>query len=217
MFNFHTHNLQENAIINVDSIENLSIKNGYYYSLGIHPWFNKIRIEDIEKQIIQHQQIIAIGECGIDKIKSPLKLDEQIVILKQQIKLSEKYHLPLILHIVKGFNEIIKLKKDLQPKQAWIIHGFNNYKQTQALIDNGFYLSFGQSLLTNLKLQEVFKTTPLNKVFFETDDTVKSDSYLIEKIYTFAAEIKKMALKDLTHQINKNLTTVFNGKLVRTS
>ncbi len=215
MFNFHTHVTQKNAIINIDDNKNLVLKNNYYYSLGIHPWYNTISIEEVEKQILSHQQIIAIGECGIDKIKSAFSLDEQIHILKQQIKLSEKHQLPLILHIVKGFNEIIKLKKDLKPKQPWVIHGFNNYKQTQTLIDNGFYLSFGKALLTNIKLQKVFKSTPIQQIFLETDDTVESDSYLIEKIYTFAAGIKKMALKDLILQIDNNLTTLFNGKLAR--
>jgi TatD DNase family protein len=213
MFNFHTHIEQKNAIINIDDLSNVIIKDKLNYSIGIHPWFNHLNISTIENAINSYTQIVAIGECGIDKIKSQFELKEQIKILKQQINLSEKHQLPIILHVVKGFNEIIKLKKEMKPKQTWVIHGFNNYKQTQTLLNNGFYLSFGNSLLNNTKLQEVFKNMPLEKVFFETDD----DAIKIEKIYTFASELKKIELVNLIQQINNNLTTVFNGKLVRTS
>jgi TatD DNase family protein len=213
MFNFHTHISQKNAIINIDDLSSIVIKEELYYSIGIHPWYNQLTINNVDNAINTYNRIIAIGECGIDKIKSPLDLDKQIEILKQQIKLSEKYQLPIILHIVKGFNEVIKLKKELKPKQPWVIHWFNNYKQTQTLINNGFYLSFGKSLINNVKIQDVFKNIPIEKVFFETDD----DAIEIEKIYTFASELKKIELGNLIQQINNNLTTVFNGKLVRAS
>jgi TatD DNase family protein len=211
MFNFHTHINSKNAIINIDDLHGFDPQKNYYYSLGNHPWKTPYSLKEIELAINKISQIIAVGECGIDKLKSPLNLNEQVSVLKDQILLSEYHQLPLILHIVKGFNEIIKLKKEFKPTQTWIIHGFNNYKQTQPLLNAGFYLSFGPQLLTNLKLQQAYKTVPLDKIVFETDDTTIS----IEKIYTFAAQLKNIELLELNSEINKNLRLIFNGKLVR--
>ena len=176
MFNLHTHTKSNNAIINID--DKTLINDDLYYSAGIHPWYNYFSINNIEQLIKNKSNIIAIGECGIDKMKSQNSISKQIELLKAQINLSEQYQLPLILHIVKGFNEIIKLKKDLKPNQPWIIHGFNNYKQTKNLVDEGFYLSFGNALTVNKKLQNVFKDVPINHIFLETDD----NAIEIEKI-----------------------------------
>jgi len=129
--------------------------------------------------------------------------------LKKQIQLSEELKLPLTLHIVKSFNEIVVLKNQIKPKQKWIIHGFNNYKQTEVLLKNDFYLSFGSGLLSNQKLQNAFKKMPNHKILLETDDS----DVKIEKLYTFAADLKSIVLKDLTQLIRINIKMITNGKL----
>ena len=164
-------------------------------------------IEFIKEIINQNQQIVAIGECGIDKVKSYYSLIDQIKHLKEQIELSELLALPLILHIVKGFNEIIKLKKECQPQQKWIIHGINNYKQINGLLNSGFYLSFGKSLISNLKLQTAFINTPNEYIFLETDDSELE----IEKLYSFAADLKQINKQELISQIRENLKIITNG------
>lgn len=208
MFNFHTHTNQSNAIVNLDSIPT-HLESHHYYSFGNHPWHINFSIKEIEQTLIDHPTIIAIGECGIDKLKSNTSISEQIDHLTQQIRLSERLQLPIILHIVNGYNEIIKLKKEFNPKQTWVIHGFNKYKQTETLINNGFYLSFGESILYNSKLQMTFLNCPLNKIVLETDDS----DITIEKMYNFVADLKKISVSDLTSQIKSNLKTITNGKL----
>ena len=209
MFNFHTHTHQANSICNIDSLIDNKLIEQYYYSIGNHPWYNNYTISEIENLILNHKNIISIGECGIDKLRSNKTITEQIDILTQQVKLSEQLKLPLTLHIVKGFNEIIKLKKDLKPTQNWIIHGFNNYKQGNELLTNGFYLSFGKALLKNTNLQKVFIDCSIQKIVLETDDSDIS----IEKMYNFAAQLKGISVNELTQHIRQNLNRITNGKL----
>jgi len=209
MFNFHTHTKQKNAIVNLDTISTDHLSLTHYYSFGNHPWNIQFTSNEIEAAIGNHPQIIAIGECGIDKLRSNKSITEQIVFLKQQIELSERLKLPLILHIVNGYNEIIKLKKEYNPKQKWVIHGFNKYKQTNTLLDNDFYLSFGESVLHNLKLQQALVNCPNNKFVLETDDSDLS----IKKMYNFVADLKSIPVNDLIIQITSTLKTITNGKL----
>lgn len=210
-FDFHTHNQTSFGIIQVDEIDKFSPLPNHFYSIGIHPWYLNNIFDKIEFQLNKNgKQILAIGECGIDKLINTT-VEKQIEYLIPQIELSEKYELPIILHIVKAFDEIIQLKKQLNPKQKWIIHGFNNYKQTKKLLDSDFYLSFGYSLLNNTNLQNEFITIPNNRFFLETDNK----DVEIEKIYTFAAELKNISTQELKNIIEFNLKTVTNDRLVR--
>ncbi len=209
MLDFHTHKPVKNAIINIDTLEHIDIESEYYYSLGNHPWNNPYTIQEIEDYLEKYPQIIAIGECGIDKLRSNQSLEQQIRVMEEQVLLSEKLKLPILLHIVKGFNEIIKLRKNLSLTQHWVIHGFSNYKQADSLLTNGFYLSFGAKLLIDKKLQMVFKNAPLNRLFLETDNS----DIKIQKIYTFASELRDIKLEELISQIQNNLSIITNGKL----
>lgn len=95
-------------------------------SVGIHPWH--IEGDGAEqllelKRIATQSNIVAIGECGLDALRSP-QLTTQIPLLKAQIQLSEQLRKPMVLHVVKAWAELLKLRSELKPTQPWILHGF---------------------------------------------------------------------------------------------
>ncbi|GJH40160.1 TatD family hydrolase [Capnocytophaga sp. HP1101] len=158
------------------------------FSVGIHPWY----LEDWEAQwnvlipIAQHFNCWAIGECGLDKnISSPLPLQQEIFL--KHIQLAETLQLPLIIHCVKAYAEVIHLRKITKSKQLWILHGFRkNLKVAQELIAHGIALSFGSPLLYSAQLQEVFKKIPSEYRFFESDD---SEVSVISNLTSMAIQI----------------------------
>ncbi|MCG8733804.1 TatD family hydrolase [Tenacibaculum finnmarkense] len=206
--NIHTH---------TNSDENFSILNCYPnstdfntpFSIEIHPWFiNKNTIEDelifIKKKLL-HKNCYAIGECGLDRL-SEVNYTLQIAVFKEQINLSEEFKKPLIIHCVRSFQEIIQIKKELKPRQKWLIHGFHKNNQIATdLIKNGCFLSFGKALLYSEKLQEVFFTIPLDKIFLETDDA-KID---IATVYEKASRIKNTSVKKIQENIHQNFNILF--------
>lgn len=206
----HTHNLSnQNAVFEIENCYPNTIEFTNSFSIGIHPWYiNKEKTEEelsfIDKQL-QFDNCYAVGECGLDKL-TEINFEYQITVFKQQVALSEKHQKPLIIHCVKSYQEIIQLKKDLKPKQPWIIHGFNKNKQVAlSLIKNGLFLSFGNQLLTSDKLQDSFLETPLNKIFFETD----ASDINIKDIYQKAATIKGINLEKLKEIIHQNFNSIF--------
>lgn len=207
MFDIHTHTIKKSAICQWQSGQPLL--EHIQYSVGIHPWDMTPELNTVKTLLQTQKNIVAIGECGIDKLKSTATLEQQIDIFKKQVELSEQYTKPLILHIVRGFNELIQLKKELNPKQAWIVHGFNKYKLTHSLIQNGLYLSIGSAILSNKGLQNELKNIPLNKLFFETDDSHIS----IEKISTFASQQLQIPIEKLEQEVLTNLKQISNGQL----
>lgn len=206
----HTHNFSnQNAVFEIENCYPNATEFTNSFSIGIHPWYiKKEKTEEelsfIDKQL-QLKNCYAVGECGLDKL-TETNFEYQINIFKQQVALSEKHQKPLIIHCVKSFQEIIQLKKELTPKQPWIIHGFNKNKQVAlSLIKNGHFLSFGNQLLTSDKLQDSFLETPLNKIFFETD----ASDINIKDIYQKAAIIKGINLEKLKEIIHQNFNSIF--------
>jgi TatD DNase family protein len=208
--NIHTHsNSNSNSVISILNRYPNSKDFSIPFSIGIHPWYiNKERIND-EIDFIKEKLILkecyAIGECGLDRL-SKVDFSIQLAVFKKHIKLSEEYKKPLIIHCVKSFQDVLHLKKELRPIQKWIIHGFHKNDQiASGLIKNGCFLSFGKSLITSTKLQEVFLNTPLNSIFLETDDA-KID---ISIIYQKATVIKDTTVQEFKKIIHQNFNKIF--------
>ena len=205
-FNIHTHvSIHPESEILSLAPEELSTDNrSFYASVGIHPWTLTEENASIQWnalcESIKDKRIVAIGECGLDKLKGP-SMELQTAVFKQEAALAEDSSLPLIIHCVKAFNELIQLKKEISPCQPWIIHGFRG-KLPLALdcIRHGFYLSIGSHFQEN-----TLKAIPLDRLFIETDESEES----IGSIYQRIAETKGISQQELIEAINKNLREVF--------
>jgi TatD DNase family protein len=212
----HTHHFSTRAdIISVRSLDvNEYLNNpeliNQIFSIGLHPWYlkneNSASNLSILEELINHDDFFAIGECGLDKI---IVVDYafQIEIFKSQIQLSEKHSKPLIIHQVKSHDELLKIKRELNPSQPWIIHGTRlKWAIAKDLLSVGMYLSFGHHLLkSEPHLIDTFLQTPIDKIFLETDN----NTIAIDDIFARAAEIKLMEVATLKEIVYQNYKTVF--------
>lgn len=176
-----------------------------YCSLGLHPWYleNADRDFKILKSLSGQKNVLAIGECGLDKVsETDWQLQESV--FQKQIALANDMQKPLIIHCVRAHNECVKILA--AAKVPVIFHGFNrNTNIAQLLLDKGFYLSIG-AVIFRTDFETIFKELPIDKIFFETDD--KTD-VSIASIYKRAAEIKNIALESLILQVETNFQKVF--------
>ncbi len=203
--NIHTHFEQSDGIF----ILNGKPKNDLsaLYSFGIHP-YEAMKIEFNEgkfKTEVSQPNCVAIGECGLDKNIS-VPIETQISLFKQQIIFSEKHQLPLIIHCVKSWNEILIIKKELKPNQPWIYHGFRKSNLVENVLDSGCYISIGTAIIYDQKLQQAIQNIPLEKIFLETDDDT---SHSIQEVYEAVAKIKNISIDELSKQILENFSLVF--------
>ncbi|KOY85579.1 hypothetical protein AD998_04915 [bacterium 336/3] len=211
-YNIHTHRNSD-----VWSLRNITfpqenqdiIQENKWYSVGLHPWFldkNTIQLSLKEVQeTSKNQRVIAIGETGLDR-KITIDIDFQKEVFDKHIELSEELHKPLIIHCVKAYSDILEAYKLHNPKQNWIIHGFQgNLETALALQKKGIYLSFGESLLKNEKLQQIFFNIDSHLILFETDISPVS----VEIIYQKAIKILNLELEYIQKLIKKNLCNIF--------
>ncbi len=202
----HTHQTkkpctEETKIIAIDLHELMpSAKaSNIYYSVGLHPWDLDINSMPTIQKYAEKQEVIAIGETGLDKpkTKNPEEFILQQEFFKAHAELSETTKKPLIIHCVKAWDELLDIKKDVKPSMPWIIHGFRG-KEIQAiqLINAGFHLSFGAHY-NRAALETAWEN---GRLFAETDDGNRS----IQLIYRQIAQdlnIKEEALSEKIKEV----------------
>ncbi len=178
-------------------------------TFGVHPWdMGKNEVElyiNKLQKLLQEKAITAVGEIGIDRtIDFPL--DSQQELFRKQHKLAEQYNLPVIIHCVKAWSDLLSLRKMIGNGLPWIFHGYNgNLITATQLINCNCYLSFGYSILKNEKVQQVLTQVPLNRIFLETDNSGEK----IETIYKKAADLLHICIDDLKSTIFENYKTIF--------
>ncbi|MFA8450792.1 MAG: TatD family hydrolase [Bacteroidales bacterium] len=217
----HCHHSTKN--IKVVEIENLMLEPRLevpasgFFSIGIHPWFitedSCLAINSL-KQYLENENVIALGECGLDWSRKSISRSLQEQVFVEQIKLSEILSVPIIIHSVKSYSDLIRIRLNSKAKQPWIIHGFSsNSIMLNQLIEKGFFISFGPAIFRKTaKIIDVIQKVPLNKVFLETDNLTKRRVDICE-IYSQFARLRKIRIDDLKEQIFKNFIHVFKNKL----
>ena len=206
LIDIHTHNKEASTMHAI--LCSPEYTSGRNISLGIHPW-------DIDNQWKEHfalikehakeRNVVAIGECGIDKLKSPASIEEQTGVLRAHAELAETSGKPLILHCVKTIDEILALHHSIKPRQAWIIHGFRGKPQQAAqLTAAGLQISLGEHFN-----KESAKSIPADRIFVESD----TSSMPIEEIYAAIAAARGCSIEELAQQVRDNATRVFGAHI----
>lgn len=208
--NIHTHNIFGKEGLFILNLSSERYVDGTYCSVGIHPWY--INLNTVErdlaklKSLASKTNVLAIGECGLDKLID-VSLEQQEVIFKEQLNIAEYVQKPVIVHCVKAFDSLIRIKKECKVSVPLIVHGYNNNRQIMLeLLKNGFYISFGKALLQNeSNASKLISTVAVEKLFLETDDA----DVAIKTIFEKAAELKSVHVNKLKEKVFLNFKQLF--------
>ena len=169
----------------------------HFFSAGLHPWDVTGNDEDSFRkleELIANPGVPAVGECGFDTLKGPSHdLQEQAFV--RQAEISERFAKPMILHVVRDFDTVIRLRRQLKPSRPWLIHGFRgNPTQMNQLYTHGILVSFG--LRHN---PESLKTVPSDRLFLETDGRCS-----IRQVIELAATVRNESVGTIQNLIIRN-------------
>lgn len=211
--NIHTHQFRaDGSVCIVNADDSTKIPTAHFFSAGIHPWrINSTNIaEALEtlKSQASLKNMLAFGECGLDRLIDVTMLQQEVV-FKAQLTIAEQHQKPVIIHCVKAFDELLHIKKDGDYSIPFIVHGYNNNAQiAEQLIKKGCMLSFGKALLKeHSNAQNIFKTIELEHVFLETDNSDVDISAIFEK----AASLKAITIETLKEKIYTNFKNIFKA------
>jgi TatD DNase family protein len=199
------------------AVENIMIHEGRVpddsasaFSVGIHPWFlsGKEMEEHLERlvELASDQRVVAIGEAGYDRRRGPdMQLQQRA--FEEQAKLAGELGKPLMIHCVRGWDELWASKLRLKPAVPWIVHGFNgSVEQAGQLVSGGMYLSLWVKSVLNGSLDRVIAEVPAEKIFLETDG-FETD---LHALYERAAEAAGKPFDEFAEKIRENYLTLFS-------
>jgi TatD DNase family protein len=166
---------------NFDTVRALAHETGDAYALGIHPLYTPAATEadllTLDALLTQHRadpRLVAVGEIGLDYFVPGLDAAKQEHFYREQLKLARRHVLPVILHVRKSADRLLKSLRELAPTEGWrgIAHAFNGSDvQAKAFCDLGFVLGFGGAMTFDraLHLRRLAVSLPLSALVLETD------------------------------------------------
>lgn len=143
-------------------------------ALGLHPvYMAHHRLEDVralEERVVRERPV-AIGEIGLDYFIDEPDRRGQERLLEAQLCVARDAGLPVLLHIRKAHDHVLKLLRRVRPPGG-ICHAFNGSRQqAEQFIEMGFKLGFGGVITFERarKIRTLAAELPLTSLVLETD------------------------------------------------
>ena len=197
-----------------------------YGTLGFHPEdidkFNDNSLSIIESNL-SNEKIVAIGEIGLDYYWVKDNKEEQKELLRKQMKIAEKYNMPVVIHSREAALDTYEILKDYKVKGT--IHCFSySYEMAEKFIKLGYKIGIGGvvTFKNSKKLQDIVEKISLEDILLETDSPYLSPEplrgkknvpyntyYVAKKI----AEIKNVSINEVLTITSNNAIELFDLKV----
>ena len=152
-------------------------------ALGIHPLFvpqaadaDLLTLDAALHAHAANPHLVAVGEIGLDffvpELCTPAMRERQTAFYRAQLKLARTHGLPVIVHVRRSADALLKALRELGGAGGGIAHAFNgSAQQARAFVDMGFKLGFGGALTHTraLNLHRLARSLPLDALVLESD------------------------------------------------
>jgi len=180
---------------------------------------------DAELEFISKQDIVAIGEVGLDYIKGDDNphgdkyRKEMRSCFEKFIRLAEKKRLPMIAHSRRAELDVIEMLESSSLKKGKIImHCFMGRQHlVKRILDNGWSMSVPCIINKLQQLQSIVEMAPISQLFTETDapymspypDIKRNEPRFIVEGLKKIAEIKKLDVEEVSKMVFMNYQNLF--------
>ena len=174
-------------VANFKAVRDLAHAAGDSYALGIHPMYVP-QAGDDDLDVLDRAlrdangdpRLVAVGEIGLDffvpALCTPAMRERQEYFYLAQLRLARKHGLPVILHVRRSADRLLRGLRLLVPSSGpgWsgIAHAFaGSRQQADAFVALGFKLGFGGAVTFEraLQLRRLVVGLPLSALVLETD------------------------------------------------
>ncbi|MCR5362606.1 MAG: TatD family hydrolase [Bacteroidales bacterium] len=166
------------------------------FSLELHPWHVAADAVTLAHQLDEFRcaadalrgnpHLLAIGECGLDN-HCDVPLDRQTEAFRCALAVAHELDLPVVIHCVGYWAEMLRCVADANLKRDVIIHGFRKGPQlARQLLDAGLSIALGEKFNP-----DVARIIPSDRLFFETDESETDVLSIREKILNLRDSAQK--------------------------
>lgn len=219
---------------NFSTVANLAHQfDGGFYALGIHPMYvHSSEVKDLERlanaieEAMTDPRFVAIGEIGLDffvkEIAEGAAREKQEYFFNQQLKLARRFELPVILHVRRSQDIILKYLRRYD-ELSGIAHAFNgSEQQADKFIELGYLLGMGGAM-TFERAKQIRRHAikyDLKHYALETDSPDMAPSWLdanstpntpeqIARIAEMFAELRGQSLAEIQNKTGENVLNAF--------
>lgn len=185
---------------------------GMLYSVGLHPW--KLDADYAERlaameHLLQHPQVVAVGECGLDRVCT-VSMDLQQAAFVAQLRLAQEYGKPVVLHVVRTYDLLLHHAAHRPHHTPWVAHGFRGRTATmRQLLAAGVDVSFGTHFNN-----EAAAACPTEHLFVESDTGTSTQ---LAETYGRIAALRGVTAEQLARSVAANFEKIITPSWIRTN
>ena len=204
---------------------NLETATHVYHSIGVSPSEVSHPGKDWEMKLeegSQLNQIVAIGEIGLDYYRKFGNKDAQIELFIRQLEIAEKLGFPVIIHNRDAGRDVLEILTNKLPEKGGVLHCYSeDWEYAKEALELNLYISFaGNVTYRNAKnLHETAKNMPIDRLLIESESPFmvpsayrgkrNKPSYL-HATADFVAELRDEPVESVAETVYQNSLRFFN-------
>ena len=226
----------------MESVRALELSKNYpeylFATAGVHPHnakeFDKHTTSAL-RDLANNDEIVAIGECGLDFYRNFSTQNEQEQAFLSQLELATEINLPVFLHQREAHEELVGLVQPIRHRLCGgVAHCFTGGKrELHAYLDMDLYIGITGWLCDDSRgreLREAVSDIPLERLLLETDapyllpkdlpqkpSARRNEPRFLIHILERLSEIMNKPVSDIANASRVNAEQLFNLKTSETS
>jgi TatD DNase family protein len=199
-----------------------------FASVGVHPCYQDVREPAVETllELAQDQNVVAIGETGLDYFRIEGDLDWQQARFIRHIEAGIASGKPLIIHTRAAADDTMSLLKSHHADRCGgVMHCFaEDWGTAKKALDLGFYISFSGIVTFNsaVELKDIAKKVPLDRILLETDAPYlapvpmrgkPNQPAFVAHTAQYVADLRGLELNELAEKTTNNFFKLFSSAI----
>lgn len=200
---------------------------GLSATAGVHPHEALSWADDSEEQVVEFlekDEIVAVGEVGLDYHYDFCPRDVQRRVFQQQLELAAAYSLPAVVHSREADEDMVIMIR--KAKATLVLHSFSSGKAVlEAALDGGHYVSFsGMVTFRSWKDIDAIRQVPADRLLVETDSPYlapvpyrgkRNEPAFVVEVAKKVAEVRGVSFEEIVTTTTTNAVRLFGDRLTR--
>lgn len=201
------------------------------WSCGFHPHyaekFSGFDFDRMKREASSSARCVAIGEIGLDYVKSPASKEMQIALFRKTLEIAVELKKPVVIHCRQAQRDSLDILKSFfnqtlsGERERGVIHCFSgDLSFAEECLNLGFCLGVdGPITYPSAKiLREVISRVPLERIVLETDSPYlppqdfrgkRNESSYLTFVATKLAELFNKSIEEISRTTTANAKRLF--------